>query len=135
MLPTFVDVAGGKATDIDGISITRLFQNPDWRPDRSLIWHFPYYHPETTFSKAIKKIGVNDFAVSQTRPQSALRQGKYKIIKFAEDSRVELYDLEKDIAEQHDLSDKLSNVAAELDGLLERRLKEMQARRAVPRDS
>ena len=101
--------------------------------DRSLIWHFPYYHPESTYSKAIEKIGVNDFEVSKTRPQSAIRNGQYKLLKFAEDQRTELYDIRVDFSEQHDLSGKLPQITQELHDQLEETLMQMNARRAVPR--
>lgn len=133
LLPTFRDVAGGGKTGIDGVSIVPAFRNPDWQPSRSLIWHFPYYHPETTFSKAVRTIGVNDFVVSQTRPQSALRIGKHKLLWFAEDDRVELYNLQQDPSEQHDLSGQQSKLAAELKSQLQQQLNDMQARRAIPR--
>ena len=103
------------------------------RRERPLYWHFPYYHPETNFSKALDHIGVDDFAVSQTRPQSALRKGDYKIIQFAEDKRIELFDLNSDLSEQHDLSEQFPDVAKHLGELLEQRLNEMNARRAVAR--
>ncbi|MBT5018873.1 sulfatase [bacterium] len=133
LLPTFVDVAGGKATDIDGESIQAAFDPTKTMKDRSLIWHFPYYHPESTYSKAIEKIGVNDFEVSKTRPQSAIRNGQYKLLKFAEDQRTELYDIRVDFSEQHDLSGKLPQITQELHDQLEETLMQMNARRAVPR--
>lgn len=137
LLPTFADVAGDtteeRHEELDGVSIKRAFTDPNWRPQRSLIWHFPYYHPETTFSEAIDEIGIDDFATSKTRPQSAVRKGDYKLIHFAEDDRSELYDLEADISEQHDLSKKRPNVAFELQTVLEQQLKTMNARHAVPR--
>lgn len=137
LLPTFVDVAGGtiarKKDLIDGISIKDAFDAPKWQPKRSLIWHFPYYHPETTYSKAIEKTGVADFSTSKTRPQSAIRNATFKLIHFAEDDRVELYNLASDISEQHDLSRKLPRVAARLRAELDRQLESMNARRALPR--
>jgi len=138
LLATFCEVAasdrGGDSIkpDGDGISLLPLLNDPEWQPDRSLIWHFPYYHPETNFSKVIDQIGVNDFQVSQTRPQSALRHGRYKVIHFAEDDRIELYDLARDVAEQDDLSKELPDVAARMRKLLQNQLTEMNARRAVP---
>jgi len=134
LLPTFVDAAGGKVTsdedDIDGNSIQEAFTNPAWRPRRTLLWHFPYYHPESTFSKALDSIGVNDFVTSKTRPQSAIRDANHKLIYFAEDDRVELYDLNADISEQHDLSTKQPRVAEKLRTQLDQQLKSMNARRA-----
>jgi uncharacterized sulfatase len=98
-----------------------------------LIWHFPYYHPEATFSKAIPKVGTNDFAVSQTRPQSAMRKGDWKVIHFAEDDRVELYDLANDIGERDDLSERLPSEAQRMRNALAAELESMNARRATPR--
>ncbi len=131
LLPTFVQLAGGESTGVDGVSLVPSFSDPAWRPRRSLVWHFPYYHPEQTFSQAGVRIGVDDFQISQTRPQSALRRQDYKLIKFAEDERVELYDLATDLSEQHDLSGELPELAAEMEELLEQQLTEMGARRAV----
>lgn len=134
LLPTFVDVAGGTATNVDGVSIRAAFDSLKTSKERSLIWHFPYYHPESTYSKAIEKIGVNDFEVSKTRPQSAIRSGRYKLLKFAEDQRTELYDIRADISEKHDLSGKLPQITQKLNDQLEKTLKQMCARRAVPRN-
>jgi uncharacterized sulfatase len=134
LLPTFASVAGiATQLPVDGINLTPLFSVSGWEPDRSLIWHFPYYHPETNFSKAVETIGINDFVVSQTRPQSAMRNGDWKIIHFAEDDRVELYDLAKDIGEHHDLSKKLPGEAQRMRHALAARLESMNARHAVPR--
>jgi arylsulfatase A len=136
LLPTFVSIAGGNLQsdgELDGIDISRLLADPAWKPRRDLLWHFPYYHPEKTFSAAQDEIGVDDFAVSKTRPQSALRRGNYKLIHFAEDDRIELFDLEKDIAEQQDLSTKHPAIALELRRALANRLNAMNARRAAPR--
>lgn len=131
LLSTFVDIAGGQIpAAIDGVSIRPAFQDPNWRINRSLIWHFPYYHPETKFSQAATQIGVADFRVSQTRPQSALRKGPYKLIRFAEDERMELYDLEQDISETNELSARLPLIAQRLGDELEATLSSMQARRA-----
>ncbi|MEM8669698.1 MAG: sulfatase [Planctomycetota bacterium] len=138
LLPTFADVAGAPSEShhgiIDGVSLRDAFDDPTWQPERSLIWHFPYYHPETTYSKAIETIGISDFAISKTRPQSAIRRGNDKLIHFAEDDRVELYDLGDDVGEQNDLSELRADVATELGSLLEQQLNEMDARRAVAVD-
>ena len=134
VLPTFVDIAGGElndnSDDLDGISVKKVLQNPNWQPERSLIWHFPFYHPERTFSTAIEEIGIDDFVTSKTRPQSAIRNGSHKLVQFAEDGRVELYDLAADASEQHDISINSPNIAMMLKRDLERRLDDMQARRA-----
>ncbi|MCA9138644.1 MAG: sulfatase [Planctomycetales bacterium] len=104
LLPTFVDVAGGQVEDVDGVSIVPVLGGETSASDRILLWHFPYYHPESGYKDAKETIGVDDFRVSKTKPQSALRKGKHKLIWMAEEDRVELYDLESDISESNDLS-------------------------------
>lgn len=133
LLPTFVEVAGGKTNDaaVDGISLLSVFAGES-NAERSLIWHFPYYHPETKFADAQTTIGVDDFAVSRTRPQSAIRRGRYKMIRFAEDERVELYDLQNDPSEQVNLRQQMPEVTQRMRTLLDQQLTEMNARRAVP---
>ena len=68
------------------------------------MWHFPFYHPEKGFEQARKEIGINDFEVSQTYPQSSIRVGDFKLLHFYEDNRDELYYLATDPSERHDLS-------------------------------
>ena len=92
LLPTFAEVAGTPMSSaerhLDGQSLLSLLGDPSRRVDRNLYWHFPYYHPEAGFEQSLKQIGVNDFAVSQTRPQSAVRSGDWKLLYFFEDNRV-----------------------------------------------
>ncbi|QDU61989.1 Arylsulfatase precursor [Planctomycetes bacterium Pan216] len=130
--PTFLEAAGSTATESDGTSLLRVLQGDGELPERSLLWHFPYYHPEKGYGKAVESIGVDDFRVSKTRPQSALRRGRYKVIAFAEDSSVELYDLVDDPSEQNDLGLQLPKVTQRLAAELEERLTAMNARRALP---
>lgn len=133
LLPTFAEVAG-KAIDpekegLDGRSLAPLFAKPEQRFDRSLYWHFPYYHPEgTKFGKCPPAIGVNDFQVSQTRPVSALRYGSYKLLHYYEDDRVELYNLDSDRSEAQDLAKAAPESAQKLKSELQRILKEVKAR-------
>lgn len=93
------------------------------------MWHFPYYHPETGFAKARPQIGVDDFAVSRTYPQSAIRRGEWKLVHFYEDDRDELYRLPADLSERHDLAAREPQKARELRALLEAHLREVGARR------
>ncbi|MCW1923402.1 sulfatase [Luteolibacter arcticus] len=101
--------------------------------DRELVWHFPFYQPETGFEKAKRDIGVNDFAVSQTRPQSALRQGRWKLVHHYEGSRDELFDLAADPSEQKDLSRQEPQRAAAMRERLFSQLSDAGARMPRPR--
>lgn len=139
LLPTLVDFAGGTVDGIDGISIRPLLtgqreeNRSENRPhDRSLLWHFPYYHPEKGYAKAAENIGVDDFQTSKTHPHSAIRVGNYKLIQFAEDQRVELYDLRSDLSESQDIHQQLPDVAFRLRNRLNRELNRVNARRARP---
>ncbi len=98
--------------------------------DRALVWHFPYYHPEgdRLYPAAKREIGVDDFAVSQTRPHSAIRVGGHKLIHFYEDGRDELYDLVADPAEARNVAVQLPEVRTELRARLEAYLKSVGAR-------
>lgn len=111
-MPTFcelADVTSDPTTPLDGASIVHLLKGvtPDKLTNRSLCWHFPYYHPEKNFDSCPEKIGIEDGYISQTRPQAAIRKGTFKLIYFFEDGRRELYNLENDIGEQKNLVDEL----------------------------
>ena len=101
-------------------------------PTRDLLWHFPYYHPETGFRKAPPKIGIDDGYTSQTRPQSALRSGPWKLIHFYEDDRDVLYHLEDDPSEQNNRAQSEPEVVERLRKKLDTALSETKARLPVP---
>ncbi len=118
-LPTFYQLATGRQFQdkgIDGTSIASLFKNnvSTTIQNRSLIWHFPYYHSVGDFDKASSHIGIEDGYVSRSYPSSAIRKGRYKLIYFYEDERTELYDLDSDIGEQNDISIKMAGKNKEL---------------------
>jgi len=100
--PTLLGVARtaddpAHAAVADGVSILPLLENPGATLGReALYWHYPHYSPQE---------GV---------PSGAVRVGRYKLIEFFEDMHVELYDLEQDIGEQHDLAGEMPEKAAEL---------------------
>lgn len=128
LLPTFHDVAGetgGNNADIDGTSFAPVLRGESAHAldGRKFYWHFPYYHPERGYDDKPAKIGIEDGYVSQTEPQSAIRQGDYKLLYFWEDKRNELYNLAEDVSEQHDLAaampEKAATLEAELLGYLE----------------
>jgi arylsulfatase A len=135
LLPTFAEVAGKPVEKrdgtLDGLSLVPTLGDPTKQMVRPLYWHFPYYHPEQGFDQASKSIGVDDFAISQTRPQSAIRRGNWKLIYFDESDRGELYDLSHDVGEQTDLSEAQPTVARRLQRELNDYLDRVHARRPV----
>ena len=133
LFATFADAARApvdpEQAELDGRSLVPLFSNPGEKFDRALYWHFPYYHPEgEKFGKAHGTIGMNDFRVSQTRPASALRRGKNKVLYFHEDERVELYDLEFDRGEAEEFSAGEPRTAKALKEELQGILRDVKAR-------
>ncbi len=100
LYPTLLQMAGLKPKPEqhkDGIGLASLLKGESTRLSRdSVFWHYPHYH------------------VSGHRPAGALRQGNFKLIEFFEDMSVELYNLEDDLSEKHDLSRTTPDKAQEL---------------------
>jgi len=97
--PTLLEAAGLPFLEkqhLDGESLGPLFRGKSRMKDRCLFWHYPHYGNQGG------------------SPGSAIRCGKYKLIEFFEDHHIELYDLNQDIGEQNDLSQKLPKKAEEL---------------------
>jgi len=87
--PTILDLAGFPLKEeqhMDGQSFAEYLVQPEKEYDRTLVWHFPHYHGSTW------------------RPGSAIRHNQWKLIEFYEEEKVELYNLEKDLSEQEDVS-------------------------------
>ncbi|MCG8526504.1 MAG: sulfatase [Opitutales bacterium] len=90
LYPTILDFVGHDMMPeqhCDGISILQSLSAKQSEEDRSLVWHFPHYHN------------------SAWTPGSAIREGKWKLVEFYEDSRVELYNLEIDLSERNNLAE------------------------------
>lgn len=136
LFPTLRDIAdlADDGIERDGRSFAALLRGKEEAaPARPLIWHFPFYHPEKNFAKAPASIGVDDFVTSQTRPHSAIRLGRHKLLHFDEDDRDELYDLESDPAELNDLARQQSALTQQLRQRLRAELQARGARFAQPR--
>lgn len=133
LLPTLCRAAGvppRAGVPLDGRDVLALWTGAaSADADRALVFHFPYYHPEgAAFAKALPRIGTDDFAVSQTRPQSAIRVGDWKLLHFHEDGHDELYDLAADPGESRDLAALEPARARDLRARLERELRAAGAR-------
>ena len=70
---------------LDGISLKPVILGAEL-PDRPLIWHYPHYGNQGG------------------KPSSILRKGNWKLIRFYEDNREELYNLDIDSSETRDLA-------------------------------
>jgi arylsulfatase A-like enzyme len=94
LFPTLLN-AGGIAIPemmIDGHDLHGLFlQKRTSLADRALYWHMPH-------SWGGRGPGIEPF--------TSMRRGKWKFYYFHTDQRIELYDLAKDIGEEHDVADK-----------------------------
>lgn len=69
----------------DGIDLRRMLRGGE-SPGRPLYWHYPHY-------------GNQGGA-----PGSAIREGKWKLIEWLEDGKLELYNLAEDIGEKNDVA-------------------------------
>jgi len=90
-LPTCCELIGREPPrDIDGISMlpTLFGRNHDQRKHEYLYW--------------------------ELRGQQAIRMGKWKALRLKPGRKIELYDLDKDIAESKDLADEYPEVVAEM---------------------
>jgi uncharacterized sulfatase len=114
LYPTLVAAAGGSLPEsqvFDGRSLLGLLKAPDSGLEREAIFfHYPHYH--------------------HSRPATAVRAGKWKLIEFLDDGAVELYDLAADIGETKDLAAESGERAAELRGRLHDWRRDIEA--AVP---
>lgn len=98
--PTFLEIAGLNETNnkIDGKSFIPVLIDTTKVIHEKLFWHYPHYH-----------------SGSGMVPAGAVRSGKWKLIKWYENSLLtdkepafELFDLENDIAEKNNLTDSLN---------------------------
>lgn len=94
LFPTLLQAAGhdGSKLPLDGAALTLSGGGPlPTRSERQLFWHFPAY----------LEAGRQTF---RTTPVSAIREGRWKLLFFYEDRHFELFDLEEDLGEHHDLT-------------------------------
>ena len=121
--PTFLEAAGlekPKGYLLDGVSLMSLFKNADAALDReNLYWHFPGY-PNAAW---------------RTSPVSVIRSGAWKLMKFYEGNRLELYNLNEDIGEEHNLADERPEKRRQLHNRLTRWLEQNEAPMPKPREN
>lgn len=115
--PTMLEMAGlplKPNQHMDGVSLADLLKNGKQPQREAIYWHYPHYGNQGG------------------SPGSAIRMGRYKLIKFYEDDHVELYDLSVDIGEEHDISKDNPKVTERLLKKLNKWLEETDARYPAP---
>ena len=118
LYPTLCEMAGIDFSNIgqlEGQSLLAVM-NGEKMPERPLFWHYPHYGNQGG------------------EPSSMIRLGKWKLIHYWEDDRLELYDLENDGSELNDLSQTYPDQVAQLDSKLLRWLNERNAQLPKPWD-
>jgi arylsulfatase A-like enzyme len=116
LLPTFAEAAGLAldSTELDGTSLLPILRGTDDRPQRDLIWHFPYYHPEKNYEGLPRFVGLNDAVAPFVEPHSAIRSGPYKLLCFYERQHTELFHIGNRFTEDRNLATQKPEVAQRL---------------------
>jgi len=112
ILPTLADLSGyGEELPgaLDGGSIKDVIHN---NGNGEVVRNRPYL----IFHHAVDR-----------KPQSAIREGDYKLVKTWEQDKLELFDLSKDVSEENNLAELMPEKTRELDGKLVSFLKEVDA--------
>lgn len=118
--PTLLEVAGAEPaasrTALDGVSFVPLLRGEKAAPHSELFWHYPHYW--------------NGGKVS---PYSVARVGDWKLIRFYETGREELYDLKSDLSETRDLAAINPGKRQELSARLDTWLNQVGAQLPLPK--
>jgi arylsulfatase A-like enzyme len=111
--PTLVSILDARASEntIDGMDISPLFFGKSIK-DRPLFWHFPHYRDDVA-------------------PYSIIREGDWKLIRFYDPEKPELYNLSNDPGESADLSHSHPDIVKKLDRRLDQWLKDTDAKMPV----
>ncbi len=115
--PTLLELAGLPARPeqhVDGQSLVPLLKGEGKLPDRALYWHYPHYGNQGG------------------EPSAMVMVDDWKLIRYFEDGREELYHLADDMAEQHDVAAANPARVKALGQRLNAWLRETDARMPVP---
>ncbi|MFW6154514.1 MAG: sulfatase [Planctomycetota bacterium] len=112
LFPTFLDACGADPMPdqhADGVSLLPLLRGGEALDREGIFWHYPHYSNQGG------------------TPGAAVVDGPWKLIRFFEDDRLELYHLDTDVSEQHDLADAHPDIARRLRGRLTAWQREVEA--------
>lgn len=84
---------------VDGQSLVPVLRQTGQLRRDELFWHYPHYQ---------------HYQLGGATPYGAIRKGDFNLIEFFDDMRVELYNLRKDVGEQHDLAARMPDKVEEL---------------------
>ncbi len=113
-MPTLLQIARLPEPDFtDGVSLLPLLIERR-APERDLYWHYPHYGNQGG------------------SPSSAVRRGDWKLIRFYEDGREELYDLAADVSERENHASNQPEIRNELSEALDTWLDQVNARLPTP---
>ena len=98
--PTFMDILGCKLPGklLDGQSILPILKGEKAK-ERDLFFHFPIY-----LQAYNQKTDDGRDPLFRTRPGSVIIEGNWKLHQYFEDNALELYNLETDLGERHNLA-------------------------------
>ncbi|MGK7394574.1 MAG: sulfatase [Candidatus Cyclobacteriaceae bacterium M3_2C_046] len=120
LFPTIASLAGIDMADeslLDGTDLSGSLKDQSMViQERELTWHFPHYRS-------------NQYTVyGEVIPHSILRHGNYKLIKYYGNKSPELYNLDQDLSELHNLALKDTALTRRLEEKLFQLLNQQNAR-------
>jgi arylsulfatase A len=115
---TMAELPPRPSQHMDGLDIVPLLRQTGLPQRDALYWHYPNYigagHPDGA------------------RPCSVILMSPWKLIESLEDQRLQLYNLQEDLGEQHDLAQQMPAKAMEMRQMLERWRGESKVQMPMP---
>ncbi len=129
VLPTFCQLAGvevPKDRVLDGTSFVPLLEGKPLERPQPLFWH---YHRSIGKPKAALQVGslvvLGHWSGPQLGPGGGLRPGDMELIKSCRLVAFELYDLQRDLAQRHDLASQRPKLLGKLSAQLVQKYEEV----------